>query len=320
MTKETLLRKVGFVLQPESPKEMQVFGFLKGDNTPWKLNIDHNFEEEIIKVMAVGVKTLLQDANYQIVDFSTADERKGRYYKYDLAAIPDGLQPLSTVVGNADIDAYDMNAHQITDLDHLIIVLSDGGEHKFSLYKQLSSVEKITKSAKSLLARVGMDNPRLVEETKPLLRIGPSFQVIWVDNTYVVLSDKFLESNFKLLEILKNEAKLHIGSIKRSGLLLNTKKLEKYANNTAFSRKLVKVLKTSLIIQNNIPRTDVIAFIEDDEELKNNLPTEEKDGEKYISITKKNEAFALLDLLNDEFLYSQLTKQKYKAPDKDIRG
>lgn len=320
MNKETLLSKVGFVLQSDSPKEMQVFGFLKGDNTPWKLNIDHIFEEEIIKVMASGVKSLLQDADYQIVDFSTADERKGRYYKYDLASIPDGFLPLSKVVGNAGIGAYDMNAHQITELDHLIIVMSDGGEHKFSLYKQLSSVEKITKSANSLLARVGLDNPRLVEETKPLLRIGPNFQVIWVDNTYIVLSDKFLESNFKLLEILKNEAKKHVKAIKDSKLLLDVNKLEKYTNNATFSRKLVKVLKDSLIIKNKIPKDEVIDFIEKDDELKASLPTEEKDGAKYICIKKRGEALAFLDLLNDEFVYSELTKQKYKAPDKDMRG
>lgn len=319
MTKDTLIRKVDFALQSDSPKEMQMFGFLKDDNTPWKLNIDHDFEEEIIKVVSFGVKTLLQEADYQIVDFSTADERKKRYYKYDLAEVPEGLRMLPSVIGNADIGNYDMNAHQLIELDHLIIVMSDGGEHKFSLYKQLSAVEKITRTEKSLLAMVNLDNPRIVEETKPLLRIGPSFQSIWVDGTYIVLSDKFLESNFKMLDILKNEAKKHVGKIKDSGLLLNTKKLEKYVNTTAFSRKLVKVLKDSLIIKNSIPRADVIAFIENDEELNLNLPRTEKDGEKYINITKKDEALAFLDLLNDEFVYSELTKQKYKAPDKDMR-
>lgn len=320
MTKDTLLRKVGFVLQPDSHKELQMFGFQKGDNTPWKLNVDPNFEGEIIKVMTAGVKTLLEEANYQIVDYSTADERKDRYYRYDLPDVPEGLQPLPAVIGNAGIANYDMNAHQLTDLDHLIIVLSDGGEHKFSIYKQLLTVEKITKSAKSLLARVNLDNPRIVEETKSLLRIGPSFQAVWVDDTYIVLSDRFLETNFKMLDILKNEAKTHIGEIKKSGLLLNVKKLETYANNTAFSRKLVKVLKTSLIIKNGISRADVIDFIEKDDELKASLPFEEKDGEKYICIKKKDEALAFLDLLNDEYLYSELTKQKYKAPDKDKRG
>lgn len=319
MTKDTLLRKVGFAVQPDSPKEIQMFGFLKEDNTPWKLNIDNDFEEGIIKVVSFGIKTLLQDADYQIIDFSTADERKNRYYNYDLAEVPEGLKMLPTVIGNADIGEYDMNAHQLTDLDHLIIVMSDGGDHKFSIYKQLSSVEKITKSEKSLLARINLDNPRIVEETKPLLRIGPSFQAIWVDGKYVVLNDKFLESNFKMLDILKNEAKKHLGKVKDSGLLLSTKKLEKYANTTAFSRKLVKVLKDSLIIKNNIPRKDVIDFIEGDDELKVNLPRAEKDGEKYVNITKKDEALAFLDLLNDEFVYSELTKQKYKAPDKDKR-
>ena len=313
------MRKVGFILQPNTPKELQVIGFLKDNATPWKLNIDNAFEGEIIKVVAAGVKTLLQDADYQIVDFSTADERKNRYYRYDLEEIPEGLQAMKTVIGNADIEDYDMRAHQLTDLDHLIMVLSDSGEHKFSLYKQLSSVEKISKSEKSLLARLDLDNPRIVEETKPLLRIGPSFQVVWVDSSYIVLNDKFLESNFKILDILNNEAKKKISVIEGKQYLLDTKKIKKYADNTTFSRKLVKVLKDSLIIEKDISRDELIEFIEGDAELRGNLPTKEKDGVKYINITKKSEALAFLDLLNDEFVYSELTKQKYKAPDKDKR-
>lgn len=320
MTKDTLMRKVSFILNPDMPKELQVIGFLKDNNTPWKLNIDHAFEVEIIKVVAAGVKTLLQDAVYQIVDFSTADERKDRYYKYDLEEIPEGLKPMQSVIGNADIEDFDMRTHQLTDLDHLIMVLSDGAEHKFSIYKQLSSVEKISKSEKSLLARLDLVNPRIVEETKPMLRIGPSFQAIWVDGSYIVLNDKFLESNFKILDILNNEAKKKITVIEGKQYLLDTKKLKKYTDNTAFSRKLVKVLKDSLIVEKNISRDKLIEFIEGDAELRGNLPTKEKGGVKYINITKKSEALALLDLLNDEFVYSELTDQKYKAPDKDRRG
>ena len=319
MTKQTLVSKVDFINQDASHKEMQMFGFIKRDTTPYKLNIDNNLEKSIINIIAFGVKSNIAEADYSIVDLSTADNRKNRYYKYDLGNIPEGLKSMEDVIGNDDADFYDSNNHKISDLDHLIMVLSNGNDKVFSIYKQLSSVEKITKTTNSLLAKIGVGRDKIIEEDKPLFRIGPSFQAIWVDNNYIILNDKFLELNFKMLDILKNEAKANMRTIERTNLLLKPENLKKYMETTAFSRKLVRVMKNSLIIKNQVPKTDVISFIENDIELKKKLKIEEKEGEKFISITKKESAVIFLDLLNDEFVYSALTKQNYKASDKDLR-
>ena len=102
-------------------------------------------------------------------------------------------------------------------------------------------------------------------------------------------------------------------------MVLNYRKLNKYKDNISFSRKLVKVLSTSKLLNEDIPKEDVLGFIDQDEKLRDILKIKEKEGEKYIEISNKANAKAFLELLNDEFVYSQLTKQKYQAPDKDER-
>lgn len=318
MTKETLIEKVKFITDEESSKEMQMYGFKKGDNTPYKINVAKNLREEIISVISFGIKTLLIDneKEYEIVNYSTADERKKRYYEYDLPEIPDNLKSMSDVIGDAHCDNYDFSHDGFNQLDHFIIVFSDG-KHPFSVYKSLSTVEKLTKSKKSIFGIMGKDF--LESYDGKLLRIGPGFQVVFASGKYVLLDDKFAETTFGLLDILNNQATKNLNNLKSKKLLYDYKKLEKYKDNIAFSRKLVKVLSTSKIINGSIPKDEVLKFIANDDKLKDILKIKDKDGDKYIEITNKSNAKALLELLNDEFVFSQLTQQKYQAIDKEER-
>jgi hypothetical protein len=79
------------------------------------------------------------------------------------------------------------------------------------------------------------------------------------------------------------------------------------------------VLSTSKLLNNNVTKEDIFDFIAKDEKLSKVLRIKEKDGEKFIEITNKNNAKVFLELLNDEFVYSQLTNQKYQAANKDER-
>ena len=317
MTRETLIEKVRFITNSESPKEMQMYAFKKGDNTPYKINVEPELINEIIPVMAYGVQTLLTGKEYSIVNYSTADERKNRYYEYDMVDIPANMKAMSEIIGNAHYANYDFNHDGFEELDHLVMVFSDGGGHVFSIYKAFSPVEKLTKSTKSIFGIMGEDVLKSFDGK--LLRIGPNFQVIFVPNKYIILDDKFAESTFDLHAILNNQATKCMNSLRNKNLILDYKKLNKYKNNLSFSRKLVKVLSTSKILNGDIPKDDVLNFINNDEKLRNVLIIKEKEGEKYIEISNKSNAKAFLELLNDEFVYSQLTKQKYQAPDKDER-
>lgn len=319
MTKDTLIEKVGFITDDESPKEMQMYGFKKGDNTPYKINVDKTLSKEIISLISYGIKTLLIDNKdeYEIVNYSTADERKKRYYEYDLPRIPDNLKVMSNVIGDAHFDNYDFGHDGFDKLDHFIIVFSDGKGHPFSVYKSLSTVEKLTKSKKSILGIMGKDI--LEGFDGQLLRIGPNFHVVFASGKYILLDDKFAETNFGLLTILNNQTTKNMNNLKSKKLVYDYKKLEKYKDNITFSRKLVKVLSTSKIINGGIPKDKVLDFINKDDKLRDILKIKEKDGERYIDITSKSNAKAFLELLNDEFVYSQLTDQKYQASDKDER-
>ncbi len=317
MTKETLIEKVRFITIPESHKEMQMYAFKKGDNTPYKVNVDPGLVSEIISIMSYGIQTLLIEKEYNIVNYSTADDRKNRYYEYDLDDIPSNMKSMSEVIGNARYPNCDFGHGGFDGLDHVVMVFSNGEDHVFSIYKAFSSVEKLTKSTKSIFGIMGEDILRGFDGQ--LLRIGPNFQVVFIPSKYIILDDKFAENSFDLYAVLNNQATKYMNNLTQKNLVLNYRKLNKYKDNISFSRKLVKVLSTSKLLNEDIPKEDVLGFIDQDEKLRDILKIKEKEGEKYIEISNKANAKAFLELLNDEFVYSQLTKQKYQAPDKDER-
>lgn len=323
MNREELVNRVGFILE-EGEKELQLFGFISGDDTPYRISLSPDLEAELIDIFALGVRRLIKDKEYVIVNFSTADERKNRYYLYDLEEKPERMISMSDVIGNHNLISFDFSRHTVSEINTLIALISDGNGKTFTIYKVLSPVEKIAKSSNSLLARIGIGNNVLEEVQESLLKIGPKFQIVFSEENgegvYVFLESSVVEGQFDLHQILNNQATRDISKIERTSLLKDVTKLQQYINKASFSKKLVSVMKSSKVIRDGLSKDQIFEFIENDEELRNDLKIkEERNGERFIDITSLNSAKRFLDLLNDEFVYSALTSQKYQAVDKDER-
>lgn len=330
MRKDDIISKINFILDEGCRKELQLFGFVAGDDNVYKINVSNELEGELIKLVASGVQSLLVDRDYDIVDFSSADERKDKYFLYDLNNVPERMAQMSVVIGNHNVRSFDLQHNSIDEINTLIMLLSDGNGSAFTIYKVLSPVEKVVKSTKMILARIGIGEDFLTEESKPLLRIGPRFQIVFFDSegnegegarrgNYIFLESSSVEGQFKLDNVLKNEAAQKLEIMEGTHLVKDLTKIRHYAETPTFCRKLVKVLRNSKVIRENISKERIFEFISGDEELRSVLPVAEVDGERYLDINSQKSAQKLLDLLNDEFVYSSLTNQKYQSVYKDER-
>lgn len=318
MTKQELIEKVNFILG-KGEVELQMYGFIAGDDNAYRIALNDDLETELISVVAKGVQSLLVEKEYEIVSFSTADERKDRYYLYDLEEKPERMAQMSFVDGNHNVANLNLQQHKVDEINTVIFNVSDGNGHSFSIYKVLSPVEKVVKSTHLVLAKFGFGEGVLEEEKDPLMKIGPRFQIVYTDNSYIFLESSSIESNFKLNQLLNNEAAKNIQIIEQTHLLKDVTKLQRYAQKTSFSRKLVGAMRNSKVIKANISKDRVFSFIANDAKLREQLIIEEDAGVRYITINNIQSAKCFLDLLNDEFLKSDLTGQDYHAVDKDER-
>lgn len=298
MRKDDIISKINFILDEGCRKELQLFGFVAGDDNVYKINVSNELEGELIKLVASGVQSLLVDRDYDIVDFSSADERKDKYFLYDLNNVPERMSQMSVVIGNHNVRSFDLQHNSIDEINTLIMLLSDGNGSAFTIYKVLSPVEKVVKSTKMILARIGIGEDFLTEESKPLLRIGPRFQIVFFDSegnegegarrgNYIFLESSSVEGQFKLDNVLKNEAAQKLEIMEGTHLVKDLTKIRHYAETPAFCRKLVKVLRNSKVIRENISKERIFEFISGDEELRSVLPVAEVDGERYLDINSQ---------------------------------
>lgn len=319
MEKGDLVKAVDHILSAEE-LEIKVVAIPVSSEETFMLNIDPGSIAELINVFRVRISELIKQTDYKIYEFSKTENRKDGYYVYDIDEVPAKMKQLEIVI-SAKLPYLDVTVNPINKLDHLLVVISDG--HKpIALYKKLHIGEKVYKSPNVWFGKYG-GSKKMSTVDDEFLRIGGGFDVLYVDNIYIILDDKFAEKEFSLMSILNKESSKGLEQVERTKLLRDVKKLTSYSNSNAFARKLVKAVSKSnvvkAIVDGNISNTDVFTFISNVPELKDKLNVVGKKT-KYISVNNREQAHAFLDLLNDDFLVSELTKAKYKSIDKDPRN
>ncbi|TQP92320.1 DUF4868 domain-containing protein [Vibrio cholerae] len=97
-----------------------------------------------------------------------------------------------------------------------------------------------------------------------------------------------------------------------------TKFNDRISKETGFARKLVKVYKNSAVIKGNIPNKDIVSFAMSKPYYSDSLRASDTgDSFKLDSIVKCKR---FVELLDDDFLKSELTNRHYIARAKDLVG
>ena len=141
------------------------------------------------------------------------------------------------------------------------------------------------------------------------------FDSIKFHEVIIILNLKTIEKSFGFTEVIKRESLLGIEAIREMSILQNIEELESLIENVTFARKLIKVARSSPVIQNNIPNTQIIEFTKNHPALKGKIRYNE-DGTMIKLHTKKSKDL-FVKLLNDDFLTSQLTSLYYDSLAKD---
>jgi hypothetical protein len=185
-------------------------------------------------------------------------------------------------------------------------------EYQVSLFKKLSPLE--------IIGRGGIFLKRALERFEKfnnnLLTISPGFLALSVNGTVIILNLKTIEKSFGYTEVIKREALHHgIETIRKTSILKNIETLEDLIENTTFARKLIRVARSSPVIQINIPNSQIIDFTKNHPALKGKIKY--NTDETLINLHTRTAKDLFVKLLNDDFLTSELTKLFYDSLAKD---
>lgn len=160
---------------------------------------------------------------------------------------------------------------------------------------------------------------RVVKMTDDVLRLNNNFIFAKIGQSYLINNINAFEKELGFDKIIHAKAEQYCSSIESRGLVNNLEKFNKrLSNETHFARKFVKVFKNSAVIEQELSNEEIISFAMSKPFYENKLKLTE-DGNQF-DLNSIQRCSYFLQLLDDEFLKSELTGMNYIARAKDRAG
>ncbi len=133
-----------------------------------------------------------------------------------------------------------------------------------------------------------------------------------VDGNLIVLKLNILERFFGFEQVIRTQAQNTIALVEALALLEDIEQLNELAANLPNARKLMRI-RTSPVLA--VPVVNVINFINNHPELTGKIGF--NDDNSRVRLTTGVSKKLFLKLLNDDYLFSQLTELQYESLAKD---
>lgn len=308
ITREQIIEGLGF-LGDESQKIIVVYG-IKDDLTILNLDVHRDHLAALLDMMKASILERMVDKIYEVKSYRSADERDA-YYEYDMDEETEEIRLLRETPGNDDIPIFSFNDNSISDLNSLILVITNGN-NTISLYKDISGVEKIYTRRRYIIKKSGQ---QFVRETEDMLNISSSFHMIRIGGETILTDLDILEKRNGFKNIIINQASRDAQRVSDKQIVSNFDYLRTtLEGDLSLSKKLVKALQDSPVL--GIDNDRIIHFAQTNRRLRGKLSFTADNSQ--IHLTNKKQIQWFLKLINDDFLRSQLTEEEYESGNKDM--
>lgn len=309
MTRAQLITSLNAIVNQGDQLSTTVYAVMRETHQIKKLDIDNNEIGYIQNMFLQSIHDKIINVEGQnLIAVSVADDRANTVFEYDLD-IPEGLA-FYTINPDDQTPAFSFQNDDLADIDSLIIKIGTE-ENQIRLFKKLSNVEVFGRGGYLLWKA----NNRLEKFEDKVLRLTPNFNAIFLNDTYIFLELKLLESSYGFHDIIVREANNSLLLVEALEILDSTQGIIDMLGKTSFARKVVKI-RNSPVLLKNIPNNQIIAFTQSHPSLINKMHYSE-DGSKIILHSNLSKEL-FVKMLDDAFLTSQLTAQYYESIAKDV--
>lgn len=309
MQKKDLDNSLKFLFTHTNKVKVLVYALFQGKDEPVLLDIQNEELPAIKKMFVESIETnIINKKDYKVLDISSADDRNKSFYHYDLE-IPQELKNLEKITKEDTFQTFSFINDKLDMIDALLIAFTYN-DNEVSLYKKLSSIEVIGRGG-YILKKATQRFERFEDQ---MLRISPNFQIIRVNNDYIITKIETLERFFGFLEVIQKEAALSISSIEQMSIVVDIESFKDLVSDVSFARKLTKIAKDSPVIKKQISNDIIIKFSQSHPATKS---LKFNDDKTKFNLNSKASKVLFLKILNDDLLTSELTKLHYDSLAKD---
>lgn len=312
MDKEQLQQKITDILSKDNVEGI-ILLVLKDGSTSI-LNLKNEDNEVIIKEYAAAVSAKCLTQEYELKNYSTADNRKDCLYVYDLPDVPDCFQRMKISKEEQErLSPFNAKVHKLNEVSGIIVILSDG-EKNIVLFKNVYAIEIIGVRSRILVFH---SNDQFERATNDMIRLTPDFDVVLIDNEFVITNLKSIERIQQLTQITLNVASARIDDISKINILCNLDKIrDMVKDDVGLAKKVIKIVSESPVLYKGVPNEKIIVFAKKKESKFGKLTYSE--DQSQFDIQSKKELVRFLSILNNDLLWSELTEDDYFSTAKDL--
>ncbi|CAH7190958.1 conserved hypothetical protein [Vibrio chagasii] len=259
--------------------------------------------------------------DFSVVKLSNYDGRKHALYRYDFDAADMPLEMKFTnkvlaIKPTDTIPPFRIGNSKLNELKAVIVRLEDSvSGRKFAFYQHIYPVA-IVGPDKGFL-NLTSHQSRLVELEEDILKLNANFIYLQVGRHYFIENIKAFESILGFKSAIHSRAKQYSTKLSQTGLVDDlTMFNERIDKETSFARKLVKVYKNSAVLKESIPNADIIEFTKQKPHFRS-LSMSVSDNATSFKLDTVARCKQFLELLDDDFLKSELTGADYISKSKD---
>lgn len=310
MTTEELKHATRLCIEHDDDINVEVFIVLKNHEIR-KANFLHTLQPEIITIFKPIIATKILDADYSLLNVSSADERRNAIYYYDLDLTEQLLIFHQVLNGENNFPYFSFEHDEVNNIDAFLFVIGNA-EHQIVLYKRLASVN-IYQQRTGLFIR--KEDNQFAKLESDVIKIVPQIDAFMVNGAIFFLNLTILENAFHIHDVVKTSARQQIALLEDYGLIENIDSLEMELENISFARKFSKLITNSPVL-GKVDNHRIVDFTTTHPALCNKFKYN-ADRTK-IKLTTKLSKKLFVKLLNDDYLTSNLTEQYYDSMAKDV--
>jgi len=336
MDKSTLLSKLRFIIEKEIGLELYFLYRQKNDDPIQILRANlegSKTQEKLESVFKSKIKSQLfqQDeegkelpsfVDWQLKHINTVDDLKNVYYYFPNAAsedesyhIPVEFEEMEKLQNSSytSHELFDFKKHLLDDVFAFLIRMQIDNE-QVVFYKNKYPFDILSRSTVLKVFNYEVEhNTKFSLEDSPLLQISDKVDFAFVDNNFIIFNLSLLESKFGFNERYLKMANESLKFIKQKNILTDTKIIEEMSSKVSFAKKLMKVKADNEVLKT--PVAEMKDFLEEfkTKDGKYNLAKRIKylPKQNKFEVKTKVAATDFVRLLNDQYLYSLLTKRPF---------
>lgn len=310
MNIEDLKAKLNFIINDEIQKNIYIYV-----TSPIGLQLFNIVEDDLNELMPIYVELIkslvLERDGLSLGDYSMTVARENMIYRYDLS--PDRrtqeMINMSRAGTEQNPSLFTVNNDLLEKINGFYVVIKSVG-NRVVFYKQILPIDK-TYGRSSFFLGI-KDNEMFERKKDSLLRLVPGIQMLYVDDTIILVEMNKLESSLGLDAILQKEAATTFRNIEEKDIVLDIAKLKEVCDKPSMLKKLRHALTESKV--KDLSNDEIIQFAKQQNKLKFKFDEEQN----KFNIDSQAAAKRFIKLLDDDYLFSNLTSTDYDSEQKGV--